>query len=118
MPPDPNNSPTPRPSLRSEFAGDPDMQEILVLFVQEMPERVTQMQEAWDQGHFDAVKRLAHQLKGAGGGYGFPSLGVEAAKLESGLTTLLSRADNSTELEHIRLQLDALVDLCNRVSAS
>jgi len=115
MPSDPNNT-AGQPNIRSEFASDPDMQEIIGLFVQEMPERIAQLQSSWTSGEFDAVKRLAHQLKGAGGGYGFPTLGQAAGKLESSVNTLVNNS-HGTELNGIKAQLDALVELCNRVAA-
>ncbi|MGE3109065.1 MAG: Hpt domain-containing protein [Phycisphaerales bacterium] len=114
MPTNPNNLGNPDP-IASEFAGDPDMQEIITMFLQEMPDRVEQLQRLWRDSEFDQVKRIAHQLKGAGGGYGYPSLGAAAGALESSLNSLLNNTQGAN-LQSIRAQLDSLIDLCNRVS--
>lgn len=108
----------PQPSVQpivSQFADDPDMQEIITMFVQEMPERVEQLQQSWRASEFDLVKRMAHQLKGAGGGYGYPELGNVAGQLENSLNQLAG-STQATNLDTIRKQLDALIEMCNRVA--
>jgi HPt (histidine-containing phosphotransfer) domain-containing protein len=71
--------------VRSEFADDPDMAGIIALFVSELPSRVSSMQSALDSGDFAQLRVLAHQLKGAAGGYGFPKLGEAAALVDQGI---------------------------------
>jgi HPt (histidine-containing phosphotransfer) domain-containing protein len=107
-----NQAGKPGDFLESDFANDPDMKEILEMFIQEMPERVAQLQASWEGRHLDGLRRLAHQLKGAGGGYGYPSLSGAAGELES---TLQSIRDG--EVERIKTQLDELVNLCQRMSS-
>ena len=114
MPTDPDNA-RKTPPIVSEYATDPDMQEIIALFVQEMPDRVEQLQSSWTQNQLDQVKRMAHQLKGAGGGYGYPTLGAAAGELESSLNSLAASSQTAS-LDEIRAQLDSLIDLCNRVA--
>ncbi len=114
MPTGPEKEPQAAPIV-SMFADDPDMQEIIGMFVQEMPERVEQLEQSWRASEFDLVKRVAHQLKGAGGGYGYPELGEVAGKLESSLNRLAS-STQATSLDQIRAQLNELIDMCNRVS--
>lgn len=103
-------------ALRSEFAGDPEMREILELFVQEMPARITELEASWANGELDKVGRLAHQLKGAGGGYGFPVISDAAAALEQSIKGL-DGAPTGAVLASMKEQVDALVDLCRRASA-
>lgn len=110
----PNPNSRPGPELRSEFADDPDMKEILTMFIQEMPERVGQLRQFWDSRQLENLKRQAHQLKGAGGGYGYPSISETAGKLENSLATALGGATDE-QLTRIKTQLDELVDLCQRV---
>lgn len=66
----------------SEFAGDPEFVELLEMFAESTTEKRTLLQASFAAGDFDAVKTYAHQLKGAGGGYGFPGLTVVAGELE------------------------------------
>jgi HPt (histidine-containing phosphotransfer) domain-containing protein len=94
----------------SEFADDPEMRELIELFVSELPERVSSLEAAWRDERVEEARRVAHQIKGASGGYGFPSLGEAAARLESALGSA------EDDLSRARAQLDELIDLCHRTS--
>ncbi|MEM9560510.1 MAG: Hpt domain-containing protein [Planctomycetota bacterium] len=87
------------------------MRELVVLFVSELPNRVDALTTAWDERDADALVRLTHQMKGAAPGYGFDVLGHAAARIEDRLRT----ADApDAELEKVKQDVDALVDLCRR----
>ncbi len=73
------------PVIRSEFAGDPEMDGIVWLFVSELPQRVASIQAALAASDWEGLRTLAHQLKGAAGGYGFPQLGAAAALIDQGI---------------------------------
>ena len=96
--------------LRSELADDPDMMELVELYVADMPERVAALEAHWSASEKENVRRLAHQLKGASSGYGFPSIGEVAKQLETALK------DDETELAQVATEFDALITECNRVS--
>jgi histidine phosphotransfer protein HptB len=66
----------------SDLAREPDMGEIVELFVQELPIRVAALREAASNNNWEDVGRLAHQLKGASGSHGFPELASAAADAE------------------------------------
>jgi HPt (histidine-containing phosphotransfer) domain-containing protein len=103
------------PRLVSEFAADPDMQELVGLFISELPDRVALLHSTWNQTQLDEVKRIAHQLKGASAGYGFPSIGAAAGKLEDALRA--SDSANQSSLNSLKRDLDNLIELCNRAAA-
>jgi len=107
---------TGKPPIRSTFASDPDMRELVEFFVQEMPGRITSLRKAFDAAELSDLTRLAHQLKGASGGYGFPSIGAKAGELESALKT--SAVPPAQTLATIKANLDDLIDLCIRASTS
>ena len=67
--------------IDSEFADDPDMVDIVNLFVAGLPERASSLRTAMADGRHDDLKRLAHQLKGAAGGYGFAPIPIAAGEL-------------------------------------
>lgn len=67
----------------SQFADDPDLGELIDLFVAEMPEKLSRMFRLYEACDWQELGRLAHQLKGSGGGYGFPQLTEPAARVES-----------------------------------
>ncbi|MBU6412875.1 MAG: Hpt domain-containing protein [Planctomycetes bacterium] len=106
---------SPQPRLVSDFAGDPDMQELVGLFVSELPDRVAKLNATWNQSQLGEVQRLAHQLKGASAGYGFPTIGDAAGKLEDALRA--SDAANQSSLNSLKRDLDNLIDLCSRAAA-
>ena len=113
-------SDAPKPSrgrpLVSQFAGEPEMAELVELFVTELPGRVAALSAAWSEGRVNDVTRMAHQLKGASGGYGFPTIGEAAGKLEAQLRSM-ARPDSGS-LERIRGEFAALVELCSRASVA
>ena len=94
----------------SEYAGDAEMSEIVDVFVRELPTRASSLTAAVEHDDVASVQRIAHQLKGAAGGYGFPSLTAAAADLE--------QAAIRNEPAAIRARADDLVSLCSRARAT
>lgn len=86
----------------SNLAADPDLAELVDLFISELPERLHRLQTALEDANLADLARFAHQLKGAGGSYGFPQLTPAAAELEQ----LAKQAADEIEL---RGALDELV---------
>lgn len=102
--------------LVSQFAGDPDMAELVGLFLSELPDRIDALRSAWETRELGQLRRMAHQLKGAGAGYGFAPIGDAAAKLEKGLAACKG-ASADAPLDSLSRQLSELVDLCTRACA-
>lgn len=95
-------------ALYSTLGDDPDLGEIVELFVEEMPLRVQHLLGRFDQRDWEGLRRAAHQLKGAAGSYGFDPLTPSASRLERAISA------GRTEAE-IRGALDELVELCRNV---
>ncbi|MGD1916834.1 MAG: Hpt domain-containing protein [Phycisphaerales bacterium] len=104
-------------ALFSVFEHDPEMGEIVALFVEEMPDRIGELQSALDSMDLEAVQTFAHQLKGAAGGYGFEQLGEIAAATER---TLRSLGSNLARIDHGALvaAVTPLLSACHRVRLS
>ncbi len=66
----------------SEYAEDPDLADILDTFVSGLPQQVSAMRSALANLDTERLRGLAHQLKGAGGSYGYPALTEMARTLE------------------------------------
>ncbi len=79
-----NDKPEP---IESAFADDSDLSELITRFVSGLPEKVSSMQQALANNDFQTLQNLAHQLKGAGGGYGYPKLTDLATIVEDAATT-------------------------------
>jgi histidine phosphotransfer protein HptB len=96
--------------LYSDLAADADLAELVDLFVRELPGRLRDFERAIAAGDLDGIRKLAHQLKGAGGSYGFPALGTAAAELEQA-----ARRCEATPM--LVLALDRLTAVCRRLRA-
>ena len=94
---------------RSEFADDPDFTDIIAQFVVGLPDKISSMRDALDHSDFETLQRLAHQLKGAGGSYGYPALTDSAKTLED--------AAKAQDHEAAALAFASFSDLCQAVSA-
>jgi histidine phosphotransfer protein HptB len=79
--------------LVSQLAGDPDLRDLIEQFVTELPHRLATLRMAACADNLPEVGRLAHQLKGAGGSYGFPQLSEVAKELERAARVMQSAAD-------------------------
>ena len=87
------------------------MREIVERFVAGLPERLQAIKAAADAQDLPLLQRLAHQLKGAAGGYGFPSVTDAAAEVERCIVDHAEPARN-------RAALGELLALCARARAS
>lgn len=72
----------PRPIGSELVREDPSFADIVVQFVDGLDGRVKTMEHAVRAADFEALRVAAHQLKGSGGGYGYPTLTERAGILE------------------------------------
>jgi PAS domain S-box-containing protein len=96
-------------AILSTFRDDPDMVDILGEFVGHLPLRMAEMRQAAGAGAWDALGRLAHQMKGAGGSYGYAGLTEAARDLESHV--------KQGDVERAMMAMNHLAQLCERVQA-
>ena len=82
--------------LVSELPDD-DMVELVNMFVEELPEKNKAIIKAIEERNLAILETLAHQLKGAAGGYGFPSISAAAQSLEA---SARQREDSEALLKH------------------
>ncbi len=71
--------------IRSVYEDDPDMLEIVREFAAELPDRIGELERCLEAVDLAQLQTMAHQLKGAGGGYGFTPITEQAASLEHAL---------------------------------
>ena len=95
--------------ITSDFADDPDLADIIAQFIDGLPDKLRSMREALDHGDFETLQRLAHQLKGAGGSYGYPALTDAAKRLED--------AAKVQDREAATLAFASFSDLCRAVTS-
>ena len=94
--------------LYSVYGDDEDLSEMVDIFVEEIPQRVSTLRAYWDGEDLDGLKRTAHQLKGAGGSYGFSTLSQFAAQVEYAVRDSESR-------DAIAAKLNSLLEVCQRL---
>ncbi len=96
--------------LISEFANDADMVEIIEMFLDGLEERVTSLDAVYGASDLNQLGSIAHQLKGAAGGYGYPIISRLACDVER-----LAKAGEADDV--LRSTLDRLVLMCRRAIA-
>lgn len=96
--------------LFSTLAEDPDLAEIVEMFVDEMPERIENILNCYQSEDWEGLRRASHQLKGAAGSYGFAPITPCAGVLEA----TIKQAKPEDE---IRKAVDELVGMCRSVRA-
>ena len=101
-----NNTTTETP-VYSTFADDPDFEELLEMFADAIPEKRQALEESHRTGEVDQLRTQAHQLKGAGGGYGFQGLSEVAAELEN--------ACKANDVDGVGKNLDKLLGYLDRI---
>ncbi|UCE58748.1 MAG: Hpt domain-containing protein [Phycisphaerales bacterium] len=82
-------------------AEDESFADIVVQFVDGLSRRLDTMEDAIRASDFEALRTAAHQLKGSGGGYGYPILTERAAELEKGAKAKLL-GDCAQQIEELR----------------
>ena len=105
----PNLNKQPPNRLVSTYSNDPEIRDLVLEFVGEMPHRVRLANEAFMRGDLLRLLFWAHQMKGGAGGYGFLEISDRAADLETAITTKQSA-------EKIFLALLQVTNLCDRAS--
>jgi signal transduction histidine kinase/DNA-binding response OmpR family regulator len=95
-------------TLASTYAGDPDMREVIDEFVGRLPSQVFGIRRMLEEKNLEELRRAVHQMKGAGGGYGFADITTYAAKAEQAVK-------EGCPLEKISAEVERLVQLVRRV---
>lgn len=94
--------------ITSEYASDPDMSELIELFIADLRQRVDDMLQAVESGDHRQLHVTAHQLKGSAGGHGFPGITNRAADLEA---ALIAETGDSPAIGH---KAASLIAVCRR----
>ncbi|MDM8006329.1 MAG: Hpt domain-containing protein [Phycisphaerae bacterium] len=94
----------------SSLSDNPVMMESLEGFVGNLQHRVQAIEHAVALNDPAELVRLAHQLKGASGGFGFETIGEMAAALEQSAKAAHCVSDVATEVAQ-------LVSMCRRATA-
>jgi signal transduction histidine kinase/CheY-like chemotaxis protein/HPt (histidine-containing phosphotransfer) domain-containing protein len=92
-------------STLSKLMSKPNTAKLVERFLTGLPQRLTAIEEAAAKPDWNQLKVLAHQLKGAAGGYGFAAVSVAAANVEAAVSA-------NADAEEIGKQVRFLSQLC------
>jgi signal transduction histidine kinase/CheY-like chemotaxis protein len=95
----------------STLEHDEDMKELIHRFVRDLPDRSSAILRASEASDVETLKRLAHQLTGAAGGYGFPRITDAASAVERAIA-------DGAETRLLQHHVDELASLCRRARAA
>ena len=95
--------------LRSDRAADPRFAPLLVRYLMSLREQRAELRGACEAGDGEAVRQLAHKLRGTGGSYGFPAITAAAAAVEEALRAGGSLAEQQAETARLDLLLAAAI---------
>ena len=93
----------------SMLLDEPDLAHLVEKFIAYLPGTIESLVKAAHQQDWDTLKDKAHQLKGLGGGYGFPDITQLAAKLE-----FQALNKNQIEVDSLTASINAY---CQRIYA-
>ena len=91
------------------YAGESEMTDVIRFFIDDLQERVRDLDDALDKSDRTRLATLTHQLKSAAGGYGFPQLAEASVAVEQALEV------DPLDPSRMRQQTGALTALCRRV---
>jgi HPt (histidine-containing phosphotransfer) domain-containing protein len=94
--------------MRSEFSDEPTVMKLLEKFVDRLPSRVNTISSLIEQQDLNALRQAVHQLKGAGGGYGFPRISEVATVAEEHIKA-------EADLESIKQDIENLINVVRSV---
>lgn len=86
---------------------DSDLKAFIPGYLANRSSELAVIETCLEQGDFASIKRLAHRMKGSGGGYGFDGITAIGAEMEQA-----AAADDAVQ---VRQQAAALQDYLNRL---
>jgi Hpt domain len=101
-------------ALRSKYARDPEMADLVRCFVDELPERVQRLQAAWEEANLHDLRLLAQRLQGSSNQHGFAPLGDAAEHVVERISTL-HPPGAFKELDRLGAEVRDLIAMCERV---
>src|SRR5580693_978673 len=87
--------------VRSQLLHNRAVARVLPDYIAELPAEVAQLQAYLNEANWKELRRLAHTLRGSGGGYGFPNLTTLASEVEGAIDTGKDPEEITDKLNHL-----------------
>ena len=94
---------------------DPDLAAFLPAFIADLPVKVSRLTELAAKEDAAALRRVAHEIKGTSGFYGFATLGETAGRIERMIDASAAGGAATAAIENVAAQVESLVALIRRV---
>jgi len=98
------------PLVYSTLSHDPQLQELLTIYVRELHRRVETLESHVAESDWESVERVARQVKNSAKTYGYREVGRLAARLEA-------TCQDEFSIQDVEDALIAFSELCDRVRA-
>ncbi len=92
----------------SRLADNPRVMKILPEFIEGLPHKVNAMVDLLSRNDLAELQKVVHQLRGAGGGYGFDLITEPASRAEEAIKT-------TQALEVITAEINSLIEIIRRI---
>jgi HPt (histidine-containing phosphotransfer) domain-containing protein len=94
----------------SSLLDEPDLVDMVRYFIKTLPADIDKLKQAALSGDWATVKFVSHQLKGRGGGFGYPMVSEVASKIEFQLA--------SQNYPSVKSLVSELNHICERICAA
>lgn len=98
-----------QPIISELYKEDPSTLEIIRQFVKNLPGLINRIKLAQNEKRWEELAATNHELKGVGGGYGYPELSLLALNIENELNS-----NNYSEVEKLIQRIDSLIIRINK----
>ncbi|MGD8940572.1 MAG: ATP-binding protein [Gammaproteobacteria bacterium] len=99
-----------QPIVSSLLDDEPDLVEMVRYFIKTLPQDISKLKQAALDGDWSTVQSVSHQLKGRGGGFGYPMVSEVASKIEFQLA--------SQNYPSVKTLVSELNNICERICAA
>ena len=94
--------------MHSADGDDEGTDELIQLFVTDLAKDIESLRRAVRNNDLQQIETIAYQIKGCSGGYGFPRLSLQAARLETSIRS-------GSLINNIQAEVEALIEHCETV---
>ena len=91
---------------------DIDLEDLIPGFLENRQKDVQSLENALKENDFEKLRSVGHNLKGVGGGYGFPDMSMMGAEIEEGAkeNNMEKVSENVQKLSHYLSNIEVIYE--------